>query len=134
MSIFSGILFRFRIPERCILIVKGVKSHIEDFNSVDAVMVICSSARKESLGTRLEEPCNPNMGYYKYGKRKFLAQKLRFFSYSRGSLILPPSQPRLLVRLPRCQQKQFDRSIALCYMFAVDVHATFYPLTIPLYT
>ena len=40
-------------------------------------------------------------------KKKSLTLKLRFFlvynEYTRGSMILPPRQPRLLVRLPRWQ-------------------------------
>ena len=49
----------------CILIAKGVKDRVEDFNSEPrAILVICSLARRESLGTRLEEQCSPSMGYY----------------------------------------------------------------------
>lgn len=33
LSILSGILFPFKVPERCVLNVKGVKDHIGDFNS-----------------------------------------------------------------------------------------------------
>ena len=49
---------------------------------VDAILVICSLARRERLETSLEEQYNPNMGVFLHPnmvKKKSLTLKLRFF-------------------------------------------------------
>ena len=93
---------------------KGVNEHIENFNSEPCGRHFghLLFSKERETGDQIGRTIQPKYGMFTYTqiwlKKKSLTLKLRFFlvytEYTRGSMILPPRQPRLLARLPRWQQ------------------------------
>ena len=95
---------------------KGVNEHIENFNSEPCGRHFghLLFSKERETGDQFGRTIQPKYGsvylHPNMVKKKSLTLKLRFFlvytEYTRGSMILPPRQPRLLARLPRWQLAQ----------------------------
>ena len=95
-----------------VFIVKGVNEHIENFGSEPCGRHFghLLFSKERETGDQFGRTIQPKYGMFTYTQiwlKKVPYAEVEIFSgihwYTRGSMILPPRQPRLLARLPRWQ-------------------------------